>query len=123
MQDAVGVREGGDGGGGDGGGGGEVGWVGGDGGMDFDEGAEDDALVVGPDGAVVVFARGEVEAVVDGVLGVDHARGAEPGPGFEGPVEVVGFFVITDTIGQVSCDRDEELVFNGAVFRMRLIPP
>lgn len=53
--------------------------------VELDEGAEDDALVVGPDGATVIFAGDEVKTVVDCVFGVDHARVAEPGPGLLGP--------------------------------------
>ena len=123
MQDAVGIAESGDGGARDGFGGGDVCCVGREGGVHLDEGAENDALIVGPHRAAVVLAGGEVEAVVDGIVSVDHAGCAEPGPGFLRPIEVVGFSVGRGAVGEVGGDGDEEFVFNGAVCLVLLVPP
>jgi len=88
---------------------------------ELDEGAEDDALVVGPDGAVVGVAGG-VEAVADGVVRVDHPRALEPFPLGEGGGEVVRG-VAGDAVGEVGGGGEVELVGDGVDVGLALVPP
>ena len=83
--------------------------------VELDEPGEDDALVVGVDGGVVVLAGGVVEAVVDEVLGVNEARVAEPIPLAQSPVEVGLFLGSGDAVGEGGGDVEEEFVGDGAV--------
>lgn len=81
--------------------------------------AEDDALVVGPGDAVVVVAA-VVEAVVDEVLGVDHAAVLEPLPLVLGDLEVL--LVAGDAVGERGGDGEVQLVGNGVYVGAVLVP-
>ncbi len=57
---------------------------------EFSETAENDTLVVRPDCTAIVLASGNIEPVVNGILGIDHATVLEPIPLLLSPAKVVG---------------------------------
>lgn len=89
--------------------------------VEFDEGAEDYALIVGPDCSVVVVAGG-VETVVDEGFGVYHSGVLEPGPLALGDGEV-GLLVAGHAVCEVSGNAQVELVRNGVHVGVFLVPP
>lgn len=73
------------------------------------EPAEDDALVVRVGRLAVVLARRRVEAVVDEAVAVDHARVAEPLPGFLRAGEVRRLLVVTHVVRQARAQGNVQL--------------
>lgn len=51
------------------------------------------------------------ETIVDGVGRVNHPAGSEPFPFLLRPVEII--VAVIGAVGQMRCDRKEELVRNG----------
>ena len=56
---------------------------------DGNESAEDDALVVGPDHVVIIFASVHVKAIVNGPIAINETTVLEPVPLGLGPFEIV----------------------------------
>jgi hypothetical protein len=59
-----------------------------------------------PDGATIILASCNVQAIIDGVLSVDHATVLEPRPFLECPRKVV-WRPVTTAICQVSRNIEE----------------
>lgn len=120
----------------------EIAWVRG-GFVQFDKAAKDDALVVAPTvyfikliiSACYIFISSQRhhlhscpvilavrrEAIVDGVVLVNHPAGREPLPFLLRPVDII--LAVLRTVGQMSCDGEEELVRNGVDVGFRRVPP
>lgn len=89
--------------------------------VELNEGAEDDALVVGPGILAVVDAVG-CQAVVDGVIGVDHACVEEPGPLLLRGLDIGCAVCGGDAVCEMRRDGEEEFIGDGVDVGVGLRP-
>ena len=87
--------------------------------VEFNEGAKDDALIVGPNGPAVVGTV--LQPIVDEILRVDHSRLLEPCPLVLSDVEIVLF--VAHPVGKVRCNTQIQFVRDSVDVCVSFIPP
>lgn len=98
----------------------EVGRVGSSG-VEFDEGAKDDALIVRPDNPAIVATRRGINPIIYIALSIHHARSPKPLPLLQRPLDIV--FLFRSPVCKMCCKREEEFIFDGAGVFVTLVPP
>lgn len=87
----------------------------------FQETANDHSMVVRPEEAVVALTCTKIDAIVYIILGIDQSTAFEPLPLGQRPLYVI--LSVRCSIGKLSGEREEQLIGDGCVGSLILVPP